>query len=41
VEAIGLTIAASSVSALPRQVMVMQENRRGAILFHVLVPGGT
>ena len=40
VEAIRLTIVASSVSGLPRQLMVMKENSRCSILFHLLVPGG-
>jgi hypothetical protein len=40
VEATRLTIVASSVSGLPRQLMVMKENSRCSILFHLLVPGG-
>jgi len=35
-----LTIVSWSTSGFPRQFMLMWENRRCSILFHLLVPGG-
>ena len=38
--AMRLTMTSWLIKGLPRQFMVMKENRQCSILFHLLVPGG-
>src|SRR5229473_2778653 len=40
VAAIRLTVTSWLTNGLPRQFLVIKENRRCSILFHLLVPGG-